>query len=128
MIPIIPLLSITTLSNRTPVNSYDSELQKQNKKQFLAKLKYKAMLVKLKASYGGMEFKEQLINLSMVKEIRPGWNDVQGLDKDKWCEVHFIDGSSVYVETTLNDIFYTAKDREEINVVTRQHRTGRGPL
>ena len=128
MIPIIPLLSITTLSNRTPVNSYDSELQKQNKKQFLAKLKYKDMLVKLKASYGGMEFKEQLINLSMVKEIRPGWNDVQGLDKDKWCEVHFIDGSSVYVETTLNDIFYTANDREEINVVTRQHRTGRGPL
>lgn len=128
MIPIIPLLSITTLSNRTPVNSYDSEQQTKNKKQFLAKLKYKAMLVKLKASYGGMEFKEQLINLSMVKEIRPGWNDVQGLDKDKWCEVHFIDGSSVYVETTLNDIFYTAKDREEINVVTRQHRTGRGPL
>ena len=59
MIPILPLLSITTLSNRTPVNSYDSELQKENKKQFLAKLKYKAMLVKLKASYGGMDFRQK---------------------------------------------------------------------
>lgn len=127
MIPILPLLSITTLSNRTPVNSYDSEQQTKNKKQFLAKLKYKAMLVKLKASYGGMEFKEQLINLSMVKEVRPGWSENHGLEKDKWCEVHFIDGSSVYVETTLNDILYTMQDRE-INVVTRQHRTGRGPL
>lgn len=127
MIPILPLLSVMSLSNHLQQNSYDSEQQKQNKKQFLAKLKYKAMLVKLKASYGGMEFKEQLINLSMVKEVRPGWNDVQGLDKDKWCEVHFIDGSSVYVESTLNDILYTMQDRE-INVVTRQHRTGRGPL
>lgn len=128
MIPILPLLSVTMLSNHMIQSSNDSEQQTKSKKQFLAKLKYKAMLVKLKASYGGMEFKEQLINLSMVKEVRPGWGDNQGLDKDKWCEVHFIDGSSVYVESTLNDIFYTMKDREEINVVTRQHRTGRGPL
>ena len=127
MIPILPLLFGNMLSDSTPVNSYHSEQQKQNKKQFLAKLKYKAMLVKLKASYGGMEFKEQLINLSMIKEIRPGWTDNQGLDKYKWCEVHFIDGSSVYVESTLNDILYTEKDREEINVVTRQYRTGGGP-
>ena len=127
MIPILPLLSVMSLSNHLEQNSYDSEQRKQNKKQFLAKLKYKAMLVKLKASYGGMEFREQLINLSMIKEIRPGWSENQGLDKDKWCEVHFIDGSSVYVESTLNDILYTEKDREEINVVTRQHRTGGGP-
>ena len=115
MIPILPLLSINMLSNRTSVNSYDSELQKQNKKQFLAKLKYKAMLVKLKASYGGMEFKEQLINLSMVKEIRPGWTDIQGLDKDKWCEVHFIDGSSVYVESTLDGLQSIIWREQEIN-------------
>ena len=126
MIPILPLLSVMNLSNHLQQSSNDSE--QQNKKQFLAKLKYKAMLVKLKASYGGMEFREQLINLSMIKEIRPGWSENQGLDKDKWCEVHFIDGSSVYVESTLNDILYTAKDREEINVVTRQRRTGIGPL
>ena len=125
MIPILPLLSVTMLSNHMIQSSNDSE--QQNKKQFLAKLKYKAMLVKLKASYGGMEFKEQLINLSMIKEIRPGWSENQGLDKDKWCEIHFIDGSSVYVESTLNDILYTEKDREEINVVTRQYRTGGGP-
>ena len=128
MIPILPLLFGNMLSNSTPVNSYHSEQQKQNKKQFLAKLKYKPMLIKIKVSSGGMEFKEQLINLSMIKEVRPGWTDIQGLDKDKWCEVHFIDGSSLYVETTINDILYTAKDREELNVVTRQHRTGRGPL
>ena len=128
MIPILPLLFGNMLSDSTQVDSYHSEQQqKQKKKQFLAKLKYKPMLVKLKTSYGGMEFKEQLINLSMIKEIRPGWSENQGLDKDKWCEVHFIDGSSVYVESTLNDILYTEKDREEINVVTRQHRTGGGP-
>lgn len=115
MIPILPLLSITTLSNRTPVNSYDSEQQKQNKKQFLAKLKFKPMLVKLKVSYGGMEFKEQLINLSMIKEVRPGWTDIQGLDKDKWCEVHFIDGSSLYVETTLDGLQIIIWREEEIN-------------
>lgn len=125
MIPILPLLSVMNLSNHLQQSSNDSE--QQNKKQFLAKLKYKAMLVKLKASYGGMEFREQLINLSMIKEIRPGWSENQGLDKDKWCEVHFIDGSSVYVESTLNDILYSEKDREEINVVTRQYRTGGGP-
>ena len=127
MIPILPLLSVMGLSNHLQQNSYDSEQQKQNKKQFLAKLKFKPMLVKLKVSYGGMEFKEQLINLSMIKEVRPGWTDIQGLDKDKWCEVHFIDGSSLYVESTINDILYTEKDREEINVVTRQYRTGGGP-
>ena len=125
MIPILPLLSVMSLSNHLQQSSNDSE--QQNKKQFLAKLKYKPMLVKLKASYGGMEFKEQLINLSMIKEIRPGWSENQGLDKDKWCEIHFIDGSSVYVESTLNDILYSEKDREEINVVTRQYRTGGGP-
>ena len=86
------------------------------------------MLTKLKASHGGgTEFKEQLINLSMIKEVKPGWTDMLGLDKDKWCEVHFIDGNSLYVQTTLNDILYSIQDRE-INVVTRQHRTGRGPF
>lgn len=130
MIPILPLLSITTLSSRTPVNSYDSEIQKQNKKQFLAKLKYKPMLVKIKASYGGDEFKEQLINLSMIKEVRTGWNELHGLSKDEWCEIHFIDGSGVYVETTLNEMLSKLWDMQDrdINVVTRQRPTGRGPL
>ena len=130
MIPIIPLLSAGLLSINTPINSYDSEQQKQKKKQFLAKLKYKPMLVKIKASYGGMEFKEQLINLSMIKEVRTGWSDNQGLSKDEWCEVHFIDGSNVYVETTLNEMLaklWDIQDRD-INVVTRQRPTGRGPL
>ena len=130
MIPILPLLSVTMLSNSMIQSSNDSEQTKQNKKQFLAKLKYKAMLVKLKASYGGMEFKEQLINLSMIKEVRPGWTDNQGLDKDEWCEVHFIDGERLYVETTLNDVLaklWDIQDRE-INVRTSERRTGRGPL
>lgn len=130
MIQILPLLFGNMLSDNTPVNSYHSEQQKQNKKQFLAKLKYKAMLVKIKASYGGDTFKEQLINLSMIKEVRPGWTDNQGLTKDEWCEVHFIDGSSVYVSTTLNEVLsklWDIQDRD-INVVTRQRPSGRGPL
>ena len=130
MISILPLLFGNMLSDSTPVNSYHSEQQKQNKKQFLAKLKYKPMLVKIKASYGGDTFKEQLINLSMIKEVRPGWTDNQGLTKDEWCEVHFIDGSSVYVETTLNEMLaklWDIQDRD-INVVTRQRASGRGPL
>lgn len=115
MIPILPLLSMTMLSGRTSVNSYDSEQQKQNKKKFLAKLKYKAMLVKIKVSYGGMEFKEQLINLSMIKEVRPGWSDNQGLNKDEWCEVHFIDGSSLYVATTIDGLQSIIWREEEIS-------------
>ena len=130
MIQILPLLFGNMLSDSTPVNSYHSEHQKQNKKQFLAKLKYKPMLIKIKVSSGGMEFKEQLINLSMIKEVRPGWTDNQGLDKDEWCEVHFIDGERLYVETTLNDVLaklWDIQDRE-INVRTSERRTGRGPL
>jgi hypothetical protein len=130
MIQILPLLFGNMLSDSTPVNSYHSEQQKQNKKQFLAKLKYKSMLVKIKASYGGDGFKEQLINLSMIKEVRPGWNILHRLSKDEWCEVHFIDGSNVYVETTLNEMLaklWDIQDRE-INVRTSERRTGRGPL
>lgn len=130
MIQILPLLFGNMLSDSTPVNSYHSEQQKKNKKQFLAKLKYKPMLVKIKASYGGDGFKEQLINLSMIKEVRPGWNILHRLGKDEWCEVHFIDGSSVYVETTLNEMLaklWDIQDRE-INVRTSERRTGRGPL
>ena len=130
MIPILPLLSVTMLSNSMIQSSNDSEQTKQNKKQFLAKLKYKPMLIKIKVSSGGMEFKEQLINLSMIKEVRPGWTDNQGLDKDEWCEVHFIDGERLYVETTLNDVLaklWDIQDRE-INVRTSERRTGRGPL
>ena len=126
----IPFLASHMFQNQSKWNRgyIETEETTKKKKEYLTKLKYKPMLVKLKTSHGGTEFKDQLINLSMIKEVRPGWNDIQGLDKDKWCEAHFIDGSSLYVESTLNDILYTAKDREEINVVTRQHRTGRGPL
>lgn len=126
----IPFLASHMFQNQSRWNRgyIETEETNKNKKEYLTKLKYKPMLVKLKASHGGgTEFKEQLINLSMIKEVRPGWTENQGLDKDKWCEVHFIDGNSLYVESTLNDILYSIQDRE-INVVTRQHRTGRGPL
>lgn len=115
MIPILPLLAVTMLSNSMIQSSNDSEQTKQNKKQFLAKLKYKPMLVKVKVSSGGKEFKEQLINLSMIKEVIPGWTDNQGLDKDKWCHVHFIDGNSLYVETTLDGLQTIIWREQEIN-------------
>ena len=126
----IPFLASHMFQNQSLSNwNSRSEETNENKKDYLKVLKFKPMLVKLKTSHGGgTEFKDQLINLSMIKEVRPGWTDFMGFDKDKWCEAHFIDGSSLYVESTLNDILYTAKDREEINVVTRQRRTGMGPL
>lgn len=133
MIPILPLLSVMSLSNHLQRNSYHSEeQQKQNKKQFLTKLKYKPMLVKVKVNYGGDDdWKEQLINLSMIREVRQGWGDglMYGLKKDEWCIVEFIDGSSLYVETTLDDTLAKLWDIQdkEINVVTRERRTGRGP-
>lgn len=124
----ISFLASHMFQNQSNWNRSNSDETKENKKEYLTKLKYKPMLIKLKASHGGStEFKEQLINLSMIKEVKPGWTDIPGLDKDKWCEVHFIDGNSLYVQTTLNDILYSIQDRE-INVVTRQHRTGRGPF
>ena len=130
MIPILGLLATNILTTNSPTYNSSSGETTKNKKQFLAKLKYKAMLVKVKVSSGGDEFKEQLINLSMIKEVRQGWGDNQGLSKDEWCEVHFIDGSNVYVETTLNEMLsklWDIQDRD-INVVTRQRPTGRGPL
>jgi hypothetical protein len=115
MIPILPLLSMNMLSGRTPLNLYDSEIQKENKKQFLAKLKYKAMLVKIKVSHGGNDWTEQLINLSMIKEVRTGWKELNGLSKDEWCEVHFIDGNSLYVATTIDELQSIIWREQEIN-------------
>lgn len=130
MLPILGLLATGILTPNSPKYNSSSGETTKNKKQFLAKLKYKPMLVKVKVSCGGDEFKEQLINLSMIREVRPGWNELHGLNKDEWCEVHFIDGSSVYVATTLNEMLaklWDIQDRD-INVVTRQRPSGRGPL
>ena len=130
MLPILGLLANGILTTNSPKYNSSSGETTQNKKQFLAKLKYKPMLVKVKVSCGGDEFKEQLINLSMIREVRQGWTERMGLSKEKWCDIGFIDGSSLYVETTLDDILTKLWDIQdkEINVVTRERRTGRGPF
>lgn len=130
MLPILGLLASNILTTNSPNYNSSSGETTKNKKQFLTKLKYKAMLVKVKVSSGGDEFKEQIINLSMIKEVRQGWGDkLYGLNKDEWCEIRFIDGANLYVASTLDDILTKLSDiqNRDINVTTRRYPSGVGP-
>ncbi len=108
-------------------NSYSSE-QSETKKQYYKFLKLKPMFIKLNVSSHGSEFLPELINVSMIKEIRGGFTELRGLTPDKWCVAKFIDGDEQWVEGELEELqskIWSEQDRT-IDVRIR-NRSGLGP-
>jgi len=108
-------------------NSYSSE-QTKTKKEYYKFLKLKPMFIKLNVSSHGSQFLPQLINVSMIKEIRGGFTELNGVSPDKWCVAKFIDGDEQWVEGELEDLqskIWSEQDRT-IDVRIR-NRSGLGP-
>jgi hypothetical protein len=108
-------------------NSYSSE-QSETKKQYYKLLKLKPMFIKLNVSSHGGKFLPQLVNVSMIKEIRGGFTELNGVSPDKWCVAKFIDGDDLYVEGELEELqskIWSEQDRT-IDVRIR-NRSGLGP-
>lgn len=110
-------------------NSYSSE-QSETKKQYYKLLKLKPMFIKLNVSSHGSEFLPQLINVSMIKEIRGGFTELRGVSPDKWCVAKLIDGDEMWIEGTLDEIKSKIWDEEnkDIYVRVRGRASGLGPL
>jgi hypothetical protein len=99
------------------------------KKTYYKLLKLKPMFIKLNVSSHGGKFLPQLINVSMIKEIRGGYMDMNGVSPDKWCTAKFIDGEELYVEGELEDLqskIWSEQDRT-IDVRIR-NKSGLGPF
>ena len=108
-------------------NSYSSE-QSETKKQYYKLLKLKPMFIKLNVSSHGSQFLPQLINVSMIKEIRGGFTELNGVTPDKWCVAKFIDGDEQWIEGVLEELqskIWSEQDRT-IDVRIR-NRSGLGP-
>ena len=108
-------------------NSYSSE-QSEKKKQYYKLLKLKPMFIKLNVSSHGGKFLPQLVNVSMIKEIRGGFTELNGVTPDKWCVAKFIDGDEQWVEGELEELqskIWSEQDRT-IDVRIR-NRSGLGP-
>lgn len=110
-------------------NSYSSE-QSEKKKQYYKLLKLKPMFIKLNVSPGHGKFLPQLINVSMIKEIRGGYRDIDGLTPDKWCTAKFIDSEELYVEGSIDELqskIFNENDRT-LDVRVRNGSGRLGPL
>ena len=100
----IPFLASTMFQNQLTSNWNRSDETETKKKTYYKFLKLKPMFIKLNVSSHGKNFLPQLINISMVKEIRGGYMDMHGVTPDKWCVAKFIDGDELYVEGTIDEL------------------------
>ncbi len=108
-------------------NSYSSE-QSEKKKQYYKLLKLKPMFIKLNVSSHGGKFLPQLINVSMIKEIRGGFTELNGVSPDKWCVAKFIDGDDLYVEGDVEDLQSKIWNEQDRTIDVRiRNRSGFGP-
>jgi len=108
-------------------NSYSSE-QTKTKKEYYKFLKLKPMFIKLNVSSHGSQFLPQLINVSMIKEIRGGFTELNGVSPDKWCVAKFIDGDELYVEGELEDLQSKIWNEQDRTIDVRiRNRSGLGP-
>ena len=106
----IPFLASTMFQNQLTSNWGRNDETKVDKKDYLKLLKFKPMLVKVNASHILADFKPQLINLSMVKEVRQGWSNLEdGTTKENWCQIDFIDGSGLYIKGNIDSFLYNDK-------------------
>ena len=107
-----------------------SDSEETTKKEYYKLLKLKPMFIKLNVSSHGGKFVPQLINVSMIKEIRGGYIELHGLTPDKWCVAKFIDGEELYVEGELDDLqskIWSEADKD-IHVRVRGRASGIGPF
>ena len=107
-----------------------SDETETTKKQYYKLLKLKPMFIKLNVSSHGNTFLPQLINVSMVKEIRGGFTDMHALSPDKWCVAKFIDGEELYIEGSVDDLqskIFNENDRT-LDVRVRNGSGRLGPL
>ena len=99
----IPFLASTMFQNQLTSNWGRNDETKKDKKDYLKILKFEPMLVKVNASHILADFKPQLINLSMIKEVRQGWSNLEdGTPKENWSQIDFIDGNSIYVQSNID--------------------------
>jgi len=85
------------------------------KKQYYKLLNFEPMIIKLNVASHGNSFLPQLVNISMIKEIRGGYIDMWGLTPDKWCVGKFIDDNEIWIEGSLDEIQSKIWREEEIN-------------
>ena len=107
-----------------------SDSEETTKKEYYKLLKLKPMFIKLNVSSHGSQFLPQLINVSMIKEIRGGFTELNGVTPDKWCVAKFIDGEELYVEGELDDLqskIWSEADKD-IHVRVRGRASGIGPF
>ena len=110
-------------------NSYSSEQSETPKKQYYKLLKLKPMFIKLNVSSHGSQFLPQLINVSMIKEIRGGFTELNGVTPDKWCVAKFIDGDEQWVEGELEELQSKIWSEQDRTIDVRvKNRSGLGPL
>jgi len=108
----------------------NSDSGETTKKDYYKLLKLKPMFIKLNVSSHGSEFLPQLINVSMIKEIRGGFTELRGVSSDKWCVAKLIDGDEIWIEGTLDEIKSKIWDEEnkDIYVRVRGRASGLGPF
>ena len=111
----IPFLASHMFQHQSLSNWNRSDETETKKKTYYKLLKLKPMFIKLNVSPGHGKFLPQLINVSMIKEIRGGYRDIDGLTPDKWCTAKFIDGEELYVEGSIDDLQSKIWREEEIN-------------
>ncbi len=104
-----------------------SETETTNKKDYYKLLKLKPMFIKLNISSHGNTFLPQLVNVSMVKEIRGGFTDMHEVSPDKWCVLKFIDGDELYVEGSVDTLLSMIWNEQDKTIDVRV-RNGSGRL
>ena len=97
------------------LNSNDESELQIKKKQYYKLLNFEPMIIKLNVASHGNRFLPQLVNISMIKEIRGGYMDIYGLSPDKWCVAKFIDDNEIWIEGSLDEIQSKIWREEEIN-------------
>ena len=111
----IPFLASHMFQNQSLSNWNRSDETETKKKTYYKLLKLKPMFIKLNVSSYGSNFLPQLINVSMIREIRGGYMDMNGVTPDKWCVAKFIDGDELYIEGTIDELQSKIWREEEIN-------------
>ncbi len=122
------LLGAGLIQQQTLRSSISYHSEETTKKDYYKLLKLKPMFIKLNVSSHGGQFLPQLINISMIKEIRGGFTELNGVSPDKWCVAKFIDGDDLYVEGDVEDLQSKIWNEQDRTIDVRiRNRSGLGP-
>jgi hypothetical protein len=125
----IPFLASHMFQQQSNWKRSSDESETTKPKNYYKLLKLKPMFIKLNVSSHGGKFLPQLINVSMIKEIRGGYMDMNGVSPDKWCVAKFIDSEELYVEGELEELQSKIWSEHDRTIDVRvKNRSGLGPL